>query len=84
MTIKVSTKGRVVLPDLLRRNLGIRVGDSLEARVEAGRLILIPRSKRRYQARIVRDSITGLAVLDAGPDAPVLSSEDFREMLERI
>jgi len=36
MQTKVSTKGQVVLPGPLRRRLGIRAGDPLEANIEAG------------------------------------------------
>jgi len=31
--------------------------------------------------RIVKDPITGLPVLDAGPNAPTLSSEEVEELL---
>jgi AbrB family looped-hinge helix DNA binding protein len=81
MTTKVSTKGQVVLPGPLRRRLGIRAGDSLRAEIEAGRIVLIPQRKRPHGTKIVRDPITGLPVLSAGPDAPVLSSKEVREIL---
>lgn len=81
MTTKVSTKGQVVLPGPLRRKLGIRAGDSLEARIEAGRIVLVPQKSRRYKTKIIRDPVTGFPVLSAGPDAPVLTSKDVREML---
>jgi AbrB family looped-hinge helix DNA binding protein len=81
MTTKVSTKGQVVLPGPLRRKLGIRAGDSLQAKIEAGRIVLTPQKKRPRKARIVRDPITGLPVLTAGSDAPVLTSKEVREIL---
>lgn len=81
MTTKVSTKGQVVLPGPLRRKLGIRAGDSLEAKIEAGRIVLIPQKKRVYKAKIVKDPVSGLPVLDAGPDAPILTNEQVRELL---
>jgi len=40
MQTKVSTKGQVVLPGPLRRRLGIRAGDPLEANIEGGRIVL--------------------------------------------
>jgi len=40
-----------------------------------------PRKKPRYKVRIIEDRITGLPVLDAGPDAPVLTSERVKELL---
>ncbi len=76
MTTKVSSQGQVVLPGPLRRKLGIRAGDSLQAKIEAGRIVLIPQRKKLHKAKIVRDPITGLPVLSAGSDAPLLRSEE--------
>lgn len=81
MTTKVSTKGGVVLPASLRRKLGIRAGDSLQAKIEAGRIILIPRNRGRYKTKIVRDPVTGFPVLSAGQDAPMLTSKEVHEIL---
>lgn len=38
MQTKVSTKGQVVLPGPLRRRLGIRAGDALDANIESDKL----------------------------------------------
>jgi AbrB family looped-hinge helix DNA binding protein len=81
MTTRVSTKGQVVLPGPLRRKLGIRAGDPLTAAIEGGRIVLTPQRKSRHKTRIVRDPITGLPVLSAGPKAPLLSSKQVREIL---
>lgn len=81
METKVSTKGQVVLPGPLRRRLGIRAGDPLDVTIETGRIVLTPRTKRPRAARIIADPITGLPVLSAGPDAPVLSSKEVEEIL---
>jgi AbrB family looped-hinge helix DNA binding protein len=81
MQTKVSTKGQVVLPGPLRRRLGIRAGDPLDASIEAGAIVLTPHRKARSKARIVTDSITGLPVLSVGENAPVLSSKDVDEIL---
>lgn len=81
MQTKVSTKGQVVLPGPLRRKLGIRAGDPLDANIEAGRIVLTPQRKRPPRARIVTDPITGLPVLSAGSAAPVLSSKEVEEIL---
>ena len=81
MQTKVSTKGQVVIPSPLRRRLGIREGDPLDAEIEAGRIVLTPRKKRAFKARIIEDPVTGFPVLDAGPDAPVLTSEMVRDLL---
>ena len=81
MQTKVSTKGQVVLPGPIRRKLGIRAGDELEVKVEAGRIVLTPPRKRPRKAKIVIDSRTGLPVLTAGPDAPILTSKEVAEIL---
>lgn len=84
MQTKLSTKGQVVLPGPLRRKLGIRPGDPLEARIEAGRIILIPQKRRSRKAKLVTDPVTGLPVLSAGPAAPILSSKAVEEILSNF
>jgi len=81
METKLSTKGQVVLPGPIRRELGLRAGDSLDAKIQAGRVMLTPRRKRSRVARILTDPITGLPVLSAGPEAPLLTSRQVREIL---
>ena len=81
MRTKVSTKGQVVLPEPIRRRLGIRAGDRLDARIEAGRIILTPQRKPANQVRIIDDPVTGLPVLTAGDDAPMLTMEEVEEIL---
>ncbi len=81
MQTKVSTRGQVVLPGPLRRRLGIHAGDPLDAKIEAGRIVLTPRRKRPRPVRIIADPVTGLPVLSAGADAPVLSSKEVEEIL---
>ena len=81
MTTKLSTKGQVVLPQALRRKLDLRPGDTLETKIEGGRIVLVPTKKRRRKGRIVTDPITGLPMLTAGPGAPVLTSEQVAEIL---
>jgi len=81
METRVSSKGQVVLPGPLRRRLGILAGDPLDANIEAGRIVLTPRKKRPHHVRIVTDHMTGLPVLSAGMDAPVLRSKEVAEIL---
>jgi AbrB family looped-hinge helix DNA binding protein len=81
MQTRVSTKGQVVLPSPIRRKLGLRPGDSLEAEVKDGSVVLTPRRKRSRKSRIVIDTLTGLPALTAGPDAPILTSQEVEEML---
>jgi AbrB family looped-hinge helix DNA binding protein len=81
MQTRVSTKGQIVLPMPLRRRLDIRVGDPLEISVEKDRIVLTTTKRKRFTARIIEDPITGFPVLYAGPDAPVLTSEQVKEIL---
>jgi AbrB family looped-hinge helix DNA binding protein len=81
MQTRVSTKGQIVLPGPIRRKLGIRAGDPLEASIEDGRIVLTPPTKPQYEARIVKDPVTGFVAIDLGPDAPVLTSEMVKELL---
>jgi AbrB family looped-hinge helix DNA binding protein len=82
MVTKISTKGQVVLPSQIRHRLGLQPGDPLDVHVEGERIVLVPRRKRQRKARIVTDPITGMPVLSAGPDAPVLTSEQVAELLK--
>lgn len=81
MRTRVSTKGQVVLPSRIRRRLGLRAGDSLGVELQGDRIILVPHSPSRRKARVVKDPVTGLPVLDLGPNAPFLTSEEVAEIL---
>jgi AbrB family looped-hinge helix DNA binding protein len=78
---RVSTKGQIVLPGPILRRLGIRTGDTLDAEVEAGSVILTPLKKRVHRGRIIADPVTGLPVLSAGAGAPMLSSREVEKIL---
>jgi AbrB family looped-hinge helix DNA binding protein len=81
MQTKVSSRGQVVLPRPIRHRLGIRAGDSLNANIEAGRIVLTPQRKHLHRVRIIADPVTGLPVLSAGVDAPVLTSKEVEDIL---
>lgn len=81
MRTKLSTRGHVALPEEIRKRLGLRPGDALEASVEAGRVVLEPKRSRRCDIRIILDPLTGLPVLSAGEDAPLLTSKEVEELL---
>jgi AbrB family looped-hinge helix DNA binding protein len=84
MEIRLSAKGHLVLPSAVRRRLGLRKGDRLDIKTEAGRIVLTPRRKHSKEASIVVDPLTGLPVLTAGADALPLSSKQVREILSTI
>lgn len=81
MQTKVSTKGQIVIPGPIRRRLGLRAGDPLDISVEKDRIVLTQASKPKYEARMVKDPVTGFLAIDLGPDAPTLTSEMVRELL---
>ena len=73
-----------MLPGPIRRKLGLRPGDALDATVKEGRIVLVPRQARRAKGALARDAITGLPVLTAGPGAPLLTSEQVQEILSNF
>jgi AbrB family looped-hinge helix DNA binding protein len=82
MQTKLSTKGQVVLPSRIRNKLGLRPGDPLDASVEGDRIVLTPRKKKGgRKMRIIKDPITGFPVLSAGPNAPILTHKEVKELL---
>ncbi|MCC6328593.1 MAG: AbrB/MazE/SpoVT family DNA-binding domain-containing protein [Acidobacteria bacterium] len=83
MRTEVSKEGQIVIPISLRRRLGIKPGDRLEADIKNGDIVLSlrPEEKKPRKARIIKDPVTGLPVIDVGEDAPVLTSDMVREML---
>jgi hypothetical protein len=81
MQILASENGEVLIPGSLCGALGIRPGESVDATVEDGRIVLKHQPKAKYEVRIVIDPITGLPALTAGPNAPKLTSEAVAAML---
>lgn len=84
MQTRISSKGQVVLPSAIRRKLGLRPGDSLDASVKSGQIVLTPQHSRPAKAAIARDAITGLPVLSAGRGAPQLTSEQVQDILSNL
>jgi AbrB family looped-hinge helix DNA binding protein len=81
MTTRISSKGQVVLPVLIRRKLGLRSGDSLVAAVEGDRIILRRAKTRAPEARIAVDGVTGLPVLKVSGKSQKLTSQEVAETL---
>jgi AbrB family looped-hinge helix DNA binding protein len=81
METKLSTKGQIVLAGAIRRRLGLQPGDSLDAKIRAGRVVLTARKTRFSKVALLVDPITGLPVLSAGAGAPQSSSKQAREIL---
>ena len=59
-----------------------RANHWLNLRVEAVDFVLTPEKKKpRLKAKIIKDPATGFPVLDAGPDARSLTSEEVADIL---
>lgn len=81
MTTKISSKGQIVLPELIRRKLGLRAGDPLKAAIEGDRIVLSRVTPPPREARIGIDALTGLPVLKAGAKAQKLTSRQVAALL---
>jgi AbrB family looped-hinge helix DNA binding protein len=82
MTVKVSTKGQVVIPLDLRKRAGVDAGDELEASMEAGGILLKKAGEpKRRRLRIKIDKETGFPYFDVPKDAPPITSEWVKEQL---
>jgi AbrB family looped-hinge helix DNA binding protein len=81
MQTRLSSKGQVVLPGAIRRLLGLRAGDELDARVKGDQIVLTLIRTRGMKPTIRKDPLTGLPVLSAGTDSPTLSSDQVQEIL---
>ena len=81
MQILASDKGEVVIPGTLCAILGIGPGESVNATLENGRIVIAAPQPVRYEGRIIADPETGFPVLDFGPDAPALTSEMVAEIM---
>jgi AbrB family looped-hinge helix DNA binding protein len=79
MRVTIDRAGRVVIPQTLRHRLGLDPGSKLEIEEVDGALLLRPEST--VQVDIAED---GLPLLRAPHDAPPLTSEDVRRVLEDV
>jgi hypothetical protein len=79
--LRFRRKARLFFPVRFAANLASGRATRSTLKVEAGRIVLTPRSSRSPKVNIVVDPITGLPVLSAGPEAQVLSSKQVSEIL---
>jgi AbrB family looped-hinge helix DNA binding protein len=80
--ITLSSKGQFVLPLAARNKYGLKAGDSIDLILKKDEMKLVPARPKRRKARIIKDPITGMAVLTCGPGAPVITSEMVNKALE--
>lgn len=81
MRTKLSATGHVMLPEQIRERLGLRPGDALEASVEGGRILLTPQRGHHFDFKIISDPLTGLPILSAAGNVPLMTSEQVEEIL---
>jgi AbrB family looped-hinge helix DNA binding protein len=77
MVITIDSAGRVVIPQAIRRRLGMEAGARLEVEEADGGVILRPASMVR-----VETADDGLPILRATADAPPLTTDDVRALVE--
>ena len=82
MQTKMSSKGQVVLPVAIRKKLNIQTGDPLQIIVKNEEVRLVPKKPKKRKGRIIRDPLTGMAVVTFGPGAPIITCEMVDKLLE--
>jgi AbrB family looped-hinge helix DNA binding protein len=79
ITVTVSSKGQMILPAAIRKELGIAPGTKVSVRVEAGKVILDPQNLEAKMRRI--KSMRGITA--GGPPVCDELLEDRRRERER-
>ena len=80
MTIRLSTKGQVVLPKQARTRLRLQPGTKLVCKVEGDSIVLTPEHPVAGKPKLVRESKTGLIVTKS-PLHVQVTSDDVRAAL---
>ncbi len=80
MTVKLSSKGQVVLPKQARMRLQLRPGAKFVCKIEGESIILTLESRHREPPKLIVDRATGLRITKSPPETKV-SSEDVRAAL---
>lgn len=81
MIMQISTKGQVVIPLAIRRQLGLRAGDQLEVVLDQGTLVAKPRKRSLSKAVIRTSRRTGLPVAVAPKPSETVTSAVVRAAL---
>ena len=80
-SVRLSTKGQLVIPAPVRKALNLKAGDEVEMRLEGKRLILERASQRA--ARLKRGRSRRL-VLVAAKGAPAMTTANVNRLLEEL
>ena len=81
MTTTLSSKGQVVLPQAVRRKLGLHPGAQFTCAVRDGGIFLKPELQKPAKVRIGRSKLSGLPALIGPAGMPRLTSAAVRAML---
>lgn len=84
VTTKLSSKGQVVLPRLVRSKLGLAPGVRLRCEVRGESVVLTPQGAPRRNKQYVLDPLSGLRVVKQSPAREPVTSEMVRELLEEF
>jgi AbrB family looped-hinge helix DNA binding protein len=77
MMITIDRAGRVVIPQTLRRRLGLEAGSKLEVEEVDGGIMLRPASIVRIEV-----AADGLPILRAPEGTPAMTTDDVRRLVE--
>ena len=80
MTVKLSSKGQVVLPKQARMRLQLRPGAKFVCKIEGESIILTLEPRSRERPKLIVDPATGLRITKS-PRETKVSSEDVRAAL---
>ncbi len=81
MTLKLSTKGQLVIPAQLRKALNLKAGDKVEVKLE-GQVLLLKHAPL-HVAKLKRGKF-GRPVLRAARSAPGMTTESIGALLEEL
>jgi bifunctional DNA-binding transcriptional regulator/antitoxin component of YhaV-PrlF toxin-antitoxin module len=81
MKTRLTSKGQFTLPFPLLREMGVRVGDLLDVKIQDGSIVLTPHRRPRCKSKIVIDPLTGLPVLTLSGKTAPLTSKQVEEIL---
>ncbi len=81
MTLRLSTKGQLVIPAQLRKALNLHAGDKVDVQLEGQRLVL---KRAAAPAATLKRGQFGRPVLKAAPTAPAMTTESIGALLEEL
>ncbi len=82
--IKVKSKFQLTIPNSIRKEASLAVGDYLEAIVEGDNIVLKPKAPAKRDAAVEAAIEAGLRAYEEGRVTPAFSSmKEFKEYLRR-